>query len=222
MHVVKEKTKKLCELQEKLICAINTYMAEGIEKVNTHEAGQVIDMIKDLSEAEEKLWKACYYRTVTEAMKEAEEAGLMSIDRMGYDNWRYSSGRFAPKGRGHYKVRRGYVPMDYPMDIDGDYPMEVGFPPYRMGYDGDYPMMFGQEPDDAMYRSQSTSLDHFRKAKRNYTETHDSKDLAEMTKYGKHHIDETVDTMREMWEDADPELRDKMKKSIAGLINEFK
>lgn len=35
---------------------------ENLEYVNTHELGEVIDMIKDLEEA-------CYYHTKTESMK---------------------------------------------------------------------------------------------------------------------------------------------------------
>lgn len=50
-------------------------------------------------------------------------------ERRGYDNYRYASGRFAPKGRG---TRRGYVMPEYP----AGYPM---YPPVvydRMGYTG--------------------------------------------------------------------------------------
>lgn len=60
--------------------------------------------------------EAAYYENVTEAMENYEADG--GEGRMGYDRWRYSSGRFAPKGRGTY----GYVPMhtDMPMGYPTD------------------------------------------------------------------------------------------------------
>ena len=86
------------------------------------EAGKVIDMIKDLAEAEEKGWKACYYKTIIDDMYSYDQN-----DRMGYDNWRYSSGRFAPKGKGHYSgFTAPYVSMPEPIMTD------------RMGYYEEY------------------------------------------------------------------------------------
>lgn len=107
-----EKLKDLNEIKHKLIEAVESELAEGIQNVDTAEMGEVIDMIKDLAEAEKDCMKAAYYENVTEAMGEYEEN-----ERAGYDRWRYSSGRFAPKGRGTY----GYVPMhtDMPMTTDG-------------------------------------------------------------------------------------------------------
>lgn len=55
MHI--ERIHKMLEcLAEKSLCEIE----KGIENVNTEEMGEVIDMIKDLSEAE-------YYATITKA-----------------------------------------------------------------------------------------------------------------------------------------------------------
>lgn len=53
---------KLHDLQKCLMKSLDEEFAKGLENVNTHEAGEVIDMIKDLSEAE-------YYYTATESMK---------------------------------------------------------------------------------------------------------------------------------------------------------
>lgn len=109
-----EKLKELNELKHDLIDAVKAQVAGGLENVNTEELGEVVDMIKDLAEAEEACMEACYYETVTEAMTEGE-------DRMGYDRWRYASGRFAPKGRGTY----GYTP-------DTMMPMAAGYTTDRM------------------------------------------------------------------------------------------
>lgn len=87
MHI-----KHIHELIEKLSeCACNE-MSCGIENVDTCEMGKVVDMMKDLAEAE-------YHARISKAMEESEEE-----DRRYYDEWRYKDGRFAPKGHG----RRGY------------------------------------------------------------------------------------------------------------------
>ena len=94
----------------------------GNGNVNIENAGKVIDMIKDLSEAE-------YYARISKAMEEAEKEdeeeakrimkemkeqyGEEEGERRFYDNYRYANGRFAPKGRG--TRRRGYVEPMYHM-----------------------------------------------------------------------------------------------------------
>lgn len=68
---------------------------------------QAIDNIKDLAEAEEKCWKAEYYRSVTEAM---EDGKMGYDDGMGYQrgnrgNMGYDRQGGSMQGRGY---RRGY------------------------------------------------------------------------------------------------------------------
>lgn len=90
--------------------------SKSVESIDTCELEKVVDMIKDLAEAE-------YYARISKAMQEAEEEEeteekymLKSLKeeygeedgRRYYDMWRYKSGRFAPKGRG---TRRGYEPV---------------------------------------------------------------------------------------------------------------
>ena len=132
MHI--ERIHKMIEkLTECALCEIE----KGIECVNTEEMGEVIDMIKDLSEAE-------YKSLISKEMKqykeeeEAEEKYMMKMlkedradeykrmkdeygdeegERRFYDNYRHANGRFAPKGRGSYMPRssgrRGYVEPPY-------------------------------------------------------------------------------------------------------------
>lgn len=59
--------KKLIPIAEHLICAVEKQM-EDLEGTCTQELGEVIDMIKDLSEA-------IYYDVVTEAMLKTDELG---------------------------------------------------------------------------------------------------------------------------------------------------
>lgn len=110
----------------------------GNGNVNLCDAGQIVDMIKDLADAE-------YHSLISKEMKEykeeeeAEEKYMMRMlkeehkdeyrrmrdeygedegERRFYDNYRYkSSGRFAPKGSGSYMPRRsgrrGYEEIPY-------------------------------------------------------------------------------------------------------------
>ena len=90
MHI--ERMHKMIEcLTEK---ALNE-LEKGVENVDTHEMGAVIDMIKELL----RVLKAEY----------GEEGG-----RRYYDRYRYANGRFAPKGRGTRTTgRRGYDEPPY-------------------------------------------------------------------------------------------------------------
>lgn len=56
---------KLCQIKDTLITLVEQQMANP-QCVNTHEMGEVIDMIKDLAEA-------CYYGSVVDAMLESKE-----------------------------------------------------------------------------------------------------------------------------------------------------
>jgi hypothetical protein len=42
---------KLNKIEHTLICSVEEYMSNGLQKINTAELGEVIDMIKDLEEA---------------------------------------------------------------------------------------------------------------------------------------------------------------------------
>ena len=77
--------------------------------------GQNLDDLKDWTEIAKNI--ACFDKDfkIVEAMKKAEENDdIMEMleqyedypERRYYDHYRYSDGRFAPKGRGTY--RRGY------------------------------------------------------------------------------------------------------------------
>lgn len=95
------KSMMLIGAKDQLLEAFKAKLSEGIAAMDAEEAGEVVDMIKDLAEADKACWEACYYKSIVEAMEKADEES----ERMGYDNWRYSSGRFAPTGRG---TRSGY------------------------------------------------------------------------------------------------------------------
>ena len=84
---------KICKMKDKLCEYAHQQMQQGLDRVDTREMGAVIDMIKDLAEAERSCMEADYYESVVEAM---EEGG----DRYGYDDG--SSG--GSRGRSGYRM----------------------------------------------------------------------------------------------------------------------
>lgn len=149
--------KRMHDMIEKLSETAKCEFDKGIENVDACEMGQVTDMLKDLAEA-------MYYRTLTKAMDEAEDDEIMEMfDRYGdgrrfYDHYRYSDGRFAPKGRGSY--RRGYEGPYWRMTPE----MYKDMQEYR-DMDRNTGRMYYTEPTMTMSES------NYDRAKRGYIET---------------------------------------------------
>lgn len=189
--------------------------SKGKEQVCTEELGEAIDMIKDLAEAEKAVWEKCYYEKITEAMEEEKEEieQWKKSDRMGYDRWRYSSGRFAPTGRGHETSmatatgRSGFMPMD---DHWMDEPWLANSKPIRgtdirYGYDGDGSnRMDGRTGNGGMRREGAQS-------RSGYTPKENPDE----------YVKETVDTMKEMFVEADPNLQARMIDQFRKMCREF-
>lgn len=190
-------------------------------------AGQITDMMKDLAEAMEHREKQKYYEELTcymkkevEEMEKAEKAG--GEGRYGYDHWHYASGRFAPTGHGH---RVGYTPdkMMYDgRDIHDGMEGMYGYPrgdmsgrssvgSDRMGYPM-YDMVPGRR--DGMYNE-------YKMAKKHYTETRDEGAAHKMNEKIEEHVHESLEDMKEMWDDASPEVRRKMKMNLTKLMEEW-
>lgn len=113
--------------KEMISCAV------GSGNVNLDDAGKIIDIVKDLADAEYHALIAKEMRKANEEEEEEEKYLKMKMkeehadeykrymdeygedgERRFYDNYRYkSSGRFAPKGRGSYMPRRGYDEPPY-------------------------------------------------------------------------------------------------------------
>lgn len=140
-----EPIKEMCKPLEE---AVKHELNKGIENVDAKELGEVVDMIKDLYEAKEKIVKACYYKGVLEAMEEhdfEDEEEIEDEGRRGYRGQpRSQSGRFMSRGDGRRSnrgrsSRRGYEDMMMYDDMDYD-EMErmrdMDRPYGRMGYSG--------------------------------------------------------------------------------------
>lgn len=138
MHI--ERMHKMIEcLTEKALSELEN----GTENIDTCEFGAVVDMIKNLNEAE---YRAVIVKSMKKADEEEEEYNkeLLKVlkaeygeegGRRYYDHYRYSNGRFAPKGKGTY--RRGYEEMPYymPFEVYGDeYYRDMDRPKGRMYY----------------------------------------------------------------------------------------
>lgn len=105
---------RIHDMLEDVSEAASTELAKGTDSVNTKEFGEVVDMIKDLTEAEKNKMQACYYKTIIEAMEKSEygedyDWAGPDEDRMGYPRMRDSMGRFTSR-RGYNGMRnqRGY------------------------------------------------------------------------------------------------------------------
>lgn len=209
MYETMEKVRDICEMLRTLTGWSKTELGKGVECVNTEEMGDAVDMLKDLADAEKNLWKACYYKLIVKAMMEEEENG----ERAGYDHYRYASGRFAPTGHGHYS---GYTPADM---REGHKMMEMAD---RLGYSHMEPRM--QHHDDSISQSGSRygySYDKYMASRRNFHESGDPHHKEEMDKNAKEHMAGAMMTMRDIWGDADPEMKKKMKADLLGLVNEM-
>lgn len=146
MHI-----KRIHEMVEKLTECTKSALEENKSFVGEYPIGDVVDMIKDLCEAEhyariakamekeeeeekedeKRLLKMLKEEHEDEYKRMREEYGEDEGERRFYDNYRYKrTGEFAPKGRGTYMPRRGrrsYVkPMLHmPEEMMGGYDMEA-------------------------------------------------------------------------------------------------
>lgn len=174
------KLEDVSEMKHQLIEAAKAQFAQGIETVDTEEMGEVVDMIKDLASAEKSCMEAAYYELVCEAMQ--------GDDAAGYDRWRYSSGRFAPKGRGSV---RGYLPPYMGDD--------------KMGY------------PDGRTRSNGSTYDQDGGRSTRYGYTPESMGMHDgMT--SKEKMDKAIDVMGDIWADATKAEREVLKTCVQDLL----
>ena len=145
---------RLCDIKCELVDILTEHTNAGLENVDTAEMGEVVDMVKDIFEAEKDCAKAGYYKAVTEAME--------SSDR-----------------------RMGYIPEPEPMERYERY-------------------MDTRWDEDTRNRP----VREYKAARRYYTPTDDS-------------VDDVIFSIKELWDDADADLRKKLKTQLSALINEM-
>lgn len=198
----KIKMEKIKKAEETLLCWVESEIGCGKESVAAHiEAfGELVDAAKDLAEMAEKCAKTCYYETVTKAMKESEKGDWDEEEDgpYGYDHWRYSSGRFAPSGKGH---RSGYTPYVHsPMANKTGHLEDMGM---RM-------------PSD-----RGVYYDAWQDAKRHYHESGTSEAQAEMDQKMSQNIAQVMEQLREMHRDASPAMQKELKEKVARVMDDM-
>lgn len=194
---------KLEGIEKQLVCCAESELAKGVECVNTQEMGEVIDMIKDISEAK-------YYCAVTKAMEEYDSDEWDDSERMGYNPSRSSrTGRYT-SGRSRTRNQSGSMRMGF-TEIE----------PYWADprYDGtDESLRRIREMEDPRY---GKAYNKFRMARKHYHDTKSATDKEEMSESAKEHMTDTVMTIREMWKEADPDLRRDIKTHLDNLLKEM-
>jgi hypothetical protein len=91
-----EKMKDLCSIKATLVDSVKEQLSHGIECVDAHEMGEVVDMIKDIYEAENYCMQSKYYKSIVEAM--------------GDGSYGYNPTEFADQ----MKLRYGYMDQNEP------------------------------------------------------------------------------------------------------------
>lgn len=186
MHEIKEKMARVDDMRRScldLICG---------QQMSIMEQGQIVDMVKNSYEMEKDAYEACYYKKLIEQMDKANEMN----ERMGYDHWRYSSGKFAPKGSGHYSA--GYMPMDKPDWMPDD----------ARGY----------SRGDNRYGKAYSDWDS---ARRHYTASNSQSDKEMMSRHGMEAVNDTIAAVKDIYHSSEPDQKKRIKAALTSLINEM-
>lgn len=218
MHRIEE-IKKLKDRFIGIACAA---LDKGAECVDTAEMGQVIDMIKDLAEAEKDCMKAKYYFTLIQAMEEYEDEDWMEdmtedLEEMGNERRGY---RGRSKRSGRY-VHRSTPTRDSgsPMSMAGTGSSSRGYPMYP---DPDkYAHWPQNQPNMPHWDRYGKPYHDWMDSKRRFTETKANPDKDAMSRHAKEHLNDVTETVKEMWHESDPELRKQMKTQITNLLAEM-
>lgn len=209
---------KICDMKNKLVECLDAELLKGIDCADTEECGKVTDMIKDLAKAEKDCLEAEYYKKVIEAMDEESGEEDSLSERMGYNrNRSASTGRYT-SGRGSRRTRN----------------QSGSTSTTRMGYNDKYDLadpywddtqrMYGESMDrvrDLEDPRYGKAYNKWKMAKKHYHNTRSQHDREEMSENAKEHMNDTVMTLKEIWKEADPELRKEMKNHMDALAKEM-
>ena len=206
-HKSTEKFGDVCMLKHQMLHYVMGEVEKGFDgnPVSVSVLGEYIDMIKDLAETEKYCQEACYYETVVQEMESYDDN-----PRMGYRQGRNSMGQFtSSRGRsGNGSSGRSQSGSRRSGYIDGMMP---------------YSRMMDEDWDEESYEqpSRERPFDKYRRAKRHYTESHSESDKQKMKDYANEHVMESIATIREIWDSADPELKKRMKADMTKLVGEM-
>ncbi len=209
---------RIHDMLENVSEAASTELSKGTEKVNTKEMGEVVDMIKDLSEAEKNKWQSCYYKSIVEAMEDAEygedyDWSGPDEDRMGYPRSRDSMGRFTSRrgyrGQGGQRSggRRNYEEMMYDPRMEDMY--------NRMGYSN------GAYGGGSRGQSSSGGSSRYGYSHDEYMEKKSSMQANDpkRAKLIEEHMDDLYGMFKEEVQDMTPEEKQMWKTKLNRIIN---
>lgn len=186
--------KKISNIKDKLINYLDDALSSGgIECIQHEDLDSIADAIKDLSESEKECWEAKYYEAVVEAMEDPEHHS----EEMMY---------YRPNPRMGYHPERTYM-----NEVTAPYLSNE----WRMPRDYDD----AKRMEDLNRNGRAYS--EYQRAKRNYTQTHNQSDHSEMEVMADKHLHNALDSLREMWTDADSDLKVKMKSDLSKLVAEM-
>ena len=184
-------------IKETLLCAVESQLSD-LANVDAGELGEVIDMIKDLEEAN-------YYCTVVKAMEEGVEE--QDESRMYYS----TKGKIK---RGPVYGPEGHKPIEM-REMEWEYEGEGHGRPYEEKREGAWRHEPGAAHTDAREGRSYVSRKMYMEAK----EIH--KDKAMQMKELEKYVQELAQDMIEMVEGASPEEKQYLSKKVTALANKI-
>ena len=207
---------KICTLLDIMTDGLKSATNQGLNNLDTHEAGQVADIIKDLSEAKKNLtdaekneWESCYYASIVKAMKDADERGDEE-DRYGYIPREAS--RMGKRGMQRDRIKRWVRDPD--TFEDEMYERARYTPGRKMSRDDRSSDNSSDERYGKPYREYIDSRRHYSESK-----SQADKDMMEM--YANEHLMDVMGSVREIYKTADPDMRKRMKSDLTKLVGEM-
>ena len=221
MHV-----KRIHEMMEKLTKCAEMELEKGVENVDTKEMGDVVDIIKDLAEAE-------YYAKISKAMDESEYGE--DYDYMGsYDEHERKGYRGQPRdSRGRYMSRRGrrmgyeepYYHMTPEMykDHDAEYWRDMDKMDGKMYYtDGGMTSGMSDHSSRNMTGGRDGREGRSGQSRRGYMEAKEmGKEKGEKMKELEKYMKELSEDVTEMIGDASPEEKSMLKQKMQVLMQKI-
>lgn len=207
---------KICTLLDIMTDGLKNAANHGLDSLDTHEAGEVADIIKDLSEAKKNLtdaekneWESCYYASIVKAMKDADERGDEE-DRYGYIPREAS--RMGKRGMQRDRIKRWVRDPD---TFEDEMYERAGYTPGRkMSRDDRSSDNSSDERYGKPYREYIDSRRHYSESK-----SQADKDMMEM--YANEHLMDVMGSVREIYKTADPDMRKRMKSDLTKLVGEM-
>lgn len=177
---------EMCSIKHKLIDEVSNVLNGDICNIDTHELGEVIDMIKDIAEYERNSHESEYYKSITNAM-------------YSYEN---SSNRMS------------YIPDESIRNMMPDYKSKERYDRYM---DSANNRIYNKDYDDKYGKSYNQWVD----AKRHYTDTHSESYKNKMDEKATEHMNTMIDSIKNIWREADPTLKQTIKNNMTNLLNEM-